>query len=87
MGCDTYEYRDKYIKFNEDDMDVSCLCTFPHNDSKKITVGRLRSLAMLGAAIKLIHEGEDGDSDYFYIPGSLPKWIIDEINLKIPDNE
>lgn len=82
MGCDTYKYNDTYIHFSEGDDNTRCLCTFPHNDDEVLEPSRLRSLAYLGATIKLIHEGLITD-EYVYLPYCLPKWIKEGIDKQI----
>jgi hypothetical protein len=75
-----------YIRFSESNDDVSCLCTFPHNNrcfDNKIGYGQIRSLAYLGAMVCLLRQKEITDEDIF-IPQDLPQWIKDEIDSKIP---
>ena len=82
MGCDYYRYESELIRFSEMDDTVSCLCTFPHNDMEHLDLSRVRSLAMLGAAIVLIHHDEiEGP---VYLPNNLPKWIITELERILP---
>lgn len=88
MGCDSYTYKETNIRFSEMDDEVSCLCTFPHNNrcfNNTITPDQLRSLAYLGAMIVLIHQ-EEYTEPYVYLPNSLPNWIKDEIDKQIPIN-
>ena len=85
MGCDYYDYGGCRIHFSEMDDNVGCLCTFPGNDMEELSIERLRSLAMLGAAIRLVHNCElEG---LVILPHALPKWIIDGINKYLPDKE
>lgn len=82
MGCDTYECEGTLIRFSEMD-DGGCLCTFPHNDQGKLTQRRVRSLAMLGAAVVLLHHGElEGP---VFLPYSLPQWLVGEIKRLLLD--
>jgi hypothetical protein len=68
------------IQFSESDDSWGCLCTFPHNDDSVLTMNRLRSLALLGAAVILVR------SDYFkkdkdvYLPDDMPVWIVKGID-------
>lgn len=79
MGCDSYRANDTTIKFNEVDDECRCLCTFPHNDGETLDPERLRSLALLGAAVVLSQYGESEFDGWCCIPDSLPKWIDEEI--------
>lgn len=83
MGCDSYylDGIDTPIKFSEMNDDVCCLCTFPHNDNRVISNDRMRSLALLGAAVVLLRNKE---IDNGFLPNCLPKWIIDEIYTSLP---
>lgn len=80
MGCDYYNAEGKLFHFNEMDEELSCLCTFPHNDGNEISSDRLRSLAYLGAAIVLAHQGLLSNEQYQYITDCLPAWIIRDID-------
>jgi hypothetical protein len=75
-------WEDFSIQFSEMDDDWQCLCTFPHNDGAEISLSRLRSLALLGAAVVLAHNGELEEETNF-LPLCIPKWIRDEITSKI----
>jgi hypothetical protein len=77
MGCDTYYFNEIPIRFSETD-DGGCLCTFPFNDCGKLTNDRVKLLALLGAAVVLIHCEEIEES--VYLPYSIPSWIVEEIN-------
>jgi hypothetical protein len=83
MGCDSYylDGIDTPIKFSEMNDDVCCLCTFPHNDNNELTNYRIRSLAMLGAAVVLLQHGV---IDNGFLPNCLPKWIVDAIGESLP---
>lgn len=81
MGCNTYTYEGTSIHFSEGDEDTRCLCTFPHNDRDGIDIDRVKSLAYLGAVVKLIYEGKIKD-EWVYIPHCLPKWIKKGIDNK-----
>jgi len=71
------------IQFSDTDDTTACLCTFPHNfEQGGVDSEHVRSLALLGAAVVLAHQGELED-DYNFIPNCIPKWIIDEIDSKI----
>ena len=80
MGCDSYRTKDTTIRFNEfDDEGPGCLCTFPHNDQQELTPERLRSLALLGAAVVLARYEDSGFDGWCTIPNSLPKWVDKEV--------
>lgn len=81
MGCDHYHGG---IMFSEMNDDIGCLCTFPHNDGDRLDAERVRSLAYLGAAVVLEH---NGDLEHPYLPKCLPDWIRNEIdrNLGLPN--
>lgn len=91
MGCDYYHIKTfdpddetSYIHFSEMDDTVGCLCTFPHNDAGWLSVERLRSLAMLGAAVVMLQHGE------IFGPVFLPNglgWVKDEIFRLLPDEK
>ena len=87
MSCDLYEYEDIMITFSEMNDDVRCLCTFPHNDNKHLDVSRLRSLAMLGAAVAMKRHGKYADEEYVYLPESLPKWFLKELDRLLPEEK
>lgn len=94
MGCDTYYINDIPIRFNEMNDDVCCLCTFPFNDNGELSKSRLRSLAMLGAAVVINHheslreEIEDANFNTVdYLPDKLPKWILNGIDKYLPKEE
>ena len=84
MGCDYYhilnmEDDDWGLHFSESDdseEDWSCLCTFPSNDGDNLSIERLQSLALLGAAVVLAH---DGLLNSPFLPFCVPGWIRDEI--------
>jgi len=79
MGCHTYtvwtRYGNRRVRFSEESDSVGCLCTFPHNDGNALSVERVQSLALLGAAIVLAHAGEIGDGEITYLPDDVPPWI------------
>jgi hypothetical protein len=86
MGCDTYFYNDYQLYFDEMNDEVSCLCTFPHNNQvmgSKIWYDQLRSMAYLGATIALCHDKFFKDKEWICVPGDLPEWIRKEIDEKI----
>jgi len=83
MGCNTYHYYNTGIKFSESDDDVGCLCTFPHNDNEVLCGGRIKSLAMLGAAIILVHQDRNYFDGWCTLPGNLPNWIVEGMNKHI----
>jgi hypothetical protein len=95
MGCDVYEtsrfvgilseWRDSCAIFSETDRpeDEGCLCTWPNNYGEKLSSGVVRKLAMLGAAVVLMHHGET-DDDTFHIPGDLPVWFLKELDRVLP---
>lgn len=81
MGCNIYEYNGISIAISEDNNDVPCLCTFPHNNRGKIDKYQIQTMALLGATIVMIHNRQLGAKrgDLIYIPDCLPGWIIKEI--------
>lgn len=89
MGCDVYyvkgykggEWVDCGIRFSEGQDDTTCLCTFPYNNAldKRISSAEVYSLALLGAATAMAHNGEL-EEDYNYIPQCVPQWVKDEIS-------
>ena len=85
MGCDIYRVGvDCRILFTDNNDDVACLCTFPCNDEidGALDGERVRSLALLGAAVKMAHEGELGE-DLNWLPECVPEWIRAEIKKHI----
>lgn len=71
-----YEIDNKSIIFSEIDELSGCLCTFPYNDQGKLDIDRVVSLALFGAAVRLIHAGEYAYQETINIPDDLPGWII-----------
>ena len=86
MGCDYYEFEKTSIHFSDLNEETSCLCTFPYNEEifKQLDPHIVRSLAMLGAAIVLVHQAEFND-DYMFLPEQLPEWIVNEIKKYVPN--
>ena len=83
---ESVEWAEYNIQFSSTDDDWRCLCTFPHNDGKTIDVSRMRSLALLGAAVVLAHQGELEETNSF-LPFCVPEWIREEISRLLPDKE
>ena len=77
MGEKIYQIGEYPLQFSEMDDDYVCLCTFPHNDQGVLTPDRVRSLALLGAAIVLAHSN---DLDHPFLPNCVPGWIRKEID-------
>ena len=77
MGEKIYEIGDYPLQFSEMDDDYVCLCTFPHNDQGELTPDRVRSLALLGAAVVL---ASNDDLDHPFLPNFVPVWIRQEID-------
>lgn len=75
MSCE--RYTDSNIKFSENDDTCRCLCTFPENDDFHLEPSRIKSLALLGAAVVLDQRGQ---LDNPYLPYGIPQWIIGELN-------
>ena len=81
------------VCFSEMDDDWGCLCTFPHDDHGKLDAERVRSLALLGAAVVLAAfrreqlETEDGwgGTVFASLPNAVPQWIRDEIRRVVPE--
>lgn len=89
MGEKSYRIKNTFVTFSEVYDDISCLCTFPHNneaDNFTIEPHQVRSLAYLGAMVCLIHK-DRLDGYTHYIPQDLPKWIKDEIDKAISTND
>ncbi len=90
MGCDYYHIDESGMimaHFSEDG-NSDCLCTFPHNDQERMSPGRVRAMALLGAAVVLLKQGqlsptEDG---YVFLPDMLPDWVVDGINRLVPED-
>lgn len=74
------------ISFDELDDTYNCLCTFPTNDEalNNISKERLRSLALLGAAVCIAAEAEE-DMTEAKLPHVVPQWIRDEIDRLLCD--
>jgi len=96
MGEHVYLAEDKQIIFSESS-DIGCLCTFPHNDEcqgkLELDAGRVRELALLGAAVALLHNSEffaEGWHEYICLPQDLGKYgdaIIKWFEPHIPKSE
>lgn len=89
MGCMTYEYDGKLIRFSDDNDDWRCLCTFPYNDGEQLDELRARSLLLFGAVIAMIQNGDENFSeyqndDYIFLPAAAPDWLVKEIERLIP---
>lgn len=82
MGCDYYRIHNTVIHFGEND-EIGCLCTFPHNygDLSKLAKETVYKLALLGAAVKLVHEDryDEEEENWFYIPNDIPQKLKDRI--------
>ncbi|MFH1485963.1 MAG: hypothetical protein ABIH46_07830, partial [Chloroflexota bacterium] len=62
-----------YLQFSEDDVSYCCLCSFPTNDEAMgMDAERVRSLALLGAAVCLAHLDV---LDHGILPLAVPEWI------------
>ena len=77
MGEKIYQIGEYPLQFSEIDDDYVCLCTFPHNDQGVLTPDRVRSLALLGAAVVLAH---GDDLEHPFLPACVPEWIRHEID-------
>ena len=77
MGEKIYKIGEYPLQFSEMDDDYVCLCTFPHNDQGQLLPDRVRSLALLGAAVVLAHSG---DLENPFLPYCVPEWIRKEID-------
>jgi len=57
MGCarSRFEVASTTLYFSEGDDALGCLCTFPHNHRDSIGPDTILSLAMLGAAVRLLN--------------------------------
>lgn len=89
MGCQTYtvknlEDEDVFITFSEMDETYGCLCTFPANHKTLgIDAWTVRSLALLGSAVVLAHQGEFAEDDYNFLPNAVPEWIRKAIDQSL----
>jgi Zn ribbon nucleic-acid-binding protein len=80
------EWIEREISFDINDKDWECLCSFPPERSEDITSAKVRSLALLGAAVVLLHNGEI-QSLPCYLPRCVPKNIQEAIKKAIPNKE
>lgn len=91
MGCDYYDVstigKNDYgfsLHFSDLDEEWRCLCTFPYNDGDTLDASRVRSLALLGAAVVLAHNDE---LDNPILPNGVPEWIRNEIKRLVIDED
>lgn len=79
MGERVYSVNRYELQFSETSGDnYGCLCTFPGNDiSLGIDIDRVRSLALLGAAVCLAVEDE---LEHGLLPDAVPTWIREQID-------
>ncbi len=82
MGENVYpiqDYNGNWIElqFSEMDDDYACLCTFPNNDMGHLDADRVRSLALFGAAVRLVF---DSGLEHGFLPQAVPEWIRKEID-------
>jgi hypothetical protein len=81
MGEMVYEANKQFFRFSEENDDIGCLCTFPHNDFDEkgeliIDEWRLVALAVLGCAIALSHNTTELKNDeYVHLPKSIEKYF------------
>jgi hypothetical protein len=97
MGERTYRIavwnsRDQLAVFSESQDDWGCLCTFPHNDQGALGPERIRSLALLGAAVALAAYNPDElnttvNAHYLILPDAVPQWIRDELMRILPPSD
>ena len=83
MGEQVYSIEGQEVQFSEVEDTYACLCTFPFNDKAfggKLDADTVRSLALLGAAVCLAHQGE---LELPILPQGVPEWIRDEIDRVI----
>ena len=90
MGCNIYRYNNIPIDFRYADDEFPCVCTFPYNNRAfgyKLEAEDVRSLALLGAAIVMIHNRDEDiqGKKWITIPDDLPDWVTKEICRLIPD--
>jgi hypothetical protein len=84
MGEQVYSAEDRSIMFSDSELGYRCLCTFPTNDETTgIDIERVRSLALLGAAVVLAHYNMADCGDCFFIPECVPDWIKEQIDKAI----
>jgi len=90
MGCNGYGiqtwdgrgWAEAEVRLNYDDESFPCLCTFSgetHN-GEAFSAEDIRSMAALGAAVALAHNGYFKQSDYITTPAQLPDRVIAAIN-------
>lgn len=98
MGCDIYTveaqdgagWTEVGITFNEGRDDIGCLCTFASMQDYPFDAGGVRELALLGAAVALVHDGHFEKAvgkAYYVIPDDLPDWVIESVNRILPATE
>lgn len=92
MGETRYPLGEKnVVRFGYEDYRYGCLCTFPYNyKDKKLSIGTVESLALLGAALCLYNNNKkdltkDKYDDEYVLPDCLPQWIRDEIRQNCGD--
>ena len=90
LDGDSVEWIEREVGFSECLTDGwSCLCTFPWADRGvrgEISSERVRSLALLGAAVVLIHNGDIQENNS-YLPRCVPEYIREAIKKAIPTEE
>jgi len=83
MSCYYYCVEDekggqRCLHFAEGDDEYRCLCTFPGNDAALgLNAERVRSLAVLGAAVVLAVKDE---LEYGALPYAVPEFILQGID-------
>lgn len=89
MGCARYEvarwsgggWDSAIVSINYDDENYPCLCTL--SERNDVGVREIRSMAALGAAVALMHNGLM--SNHSTAPLDLPENIVSAIEKYLPD--
>mgnify|MGYP003394357638 CR=1 FL=1 len=83
MGEQVYDAEGMQIQFSDMDENWWCLCTsFGWREAdEKLCPEEIRSLALLGVAVRLAH---DGKLEHGILPEAVPEWIRKEIRRLIP---
>lgn len=83
-NCEKYVIKNRLVSFSQDSKyDDLCLCHFPHDYFGRMDKETVRSLALLGAVVVLIHRDENFNNKYELVPEDLPKWISREIDRRL----
>ncbi len=82
MSEQVYDAEGMQIQFSDMDEEWWCLCAdLPGDEWGELPAEEIRSLALLGVAVKLAHEGR---LPHGILPEAIPEWIRKEIKRTIP---